>query len=54
MRSLILLAAILCAVWAAILGFGWVDDADLLEDFSGWLAAALALGLLSGSDWVDR
>lgn len=53
-RILLLIVAVLALAWAAILGFGFVDDLDLVEDYSGWLAFGLCVAVLAELPLGDR
>lgn len=41
-RILLIVLALLCACWLAVIGFGFVDDPGLVEDWPGWLGLAPA------------
>lgn len=42
-RTALIVASLACGAVATVLGFGFIDDVDWLEDFSGWLALAITL-----------
>jgi hypothetical protein len=54
MNTLLLCIGILCLIWVAILGFGFVDDPGLLEDLAGWLGTGLAFSFASFLPWAQR
>lgn len=41
MRTVLLILAIIAAMIATALGFGFIDDAGMQEDTIGWLALSL-------------
>jgi len=41
MHYVLIVLALIAGVIATILGFGFVNDAEWVEDFSGWFALAL-------------
>lgn len=41
-NRVLLFAAIVVFLWAMVLGFGFVDDPDLNEDWAGFLCLGLA------------
>lgn len=47
MRTVLLILAVITFAWAAILGFGLIDDPSLTEDYAGWLALGLCLAILA-------
>lgn len=53
MSLFLLVLAIIAFVISTVLGYGFVDDPDLIEDYPGWVALGLVLFALSFIPW-DR
>lgn len=56
MNKILLVIAIVILAWASVLAFGFVDDAELVEDALGWGFLGLAVGFASTLDlrWFNR
>lgn len=57
MRTILIILAVICALVATVLGFGFLDDADWQEDVLGWLALSLTFFFaahLPLDDWRNR